>query len=237
MGSRSVGGDAAATALPGWKFVPHVRDPDLPSSVYRAASDADFVAIDGLWADVYGAEFGWLPSGTGPAYKDRYHENATYLLARVEHQVVGTMRLVADSAGGLPIEQFVGIDDIRPGRRLIECQRLMILPEFRNRRFPEFPQGVLAGLVKGCIHWCLANGVTHILADLFTQTATTPIGPLRALGFEETGKEFVDTELSQAGSSVALLLRTGELFSRTFRTASPFYRYLMEYDEFVDVYN
>ncbi|ROO86430.1 acetyltransferase (GNAT) family protein [Actinocorallia herbida] len=191
-----------------------------------------------LWNAVYGTEFGWLPPGGGPCHKDRYDDHSTYLMVRVGHQVVGTMRLVADSADGLPVEQFVNIDELRPpGRRLIECQRLMILEEHRNQRYPNLPYGVLGGLVKACVHWCVRKGITHILADLFTETPTTPIGPLKALGFTETGKEFIDTELQQAGTSVALLLDVGELFSRPFRTTNPFYRYLMEYDEIVDVYH
>ncbi|MDX6742355.1 N-acyl amino acid synthase FeeM domain-containing protein [Actinocorallia sp. A-T 12471] len=206
--------------------------------MYLAENDADLAAVDMLWNAVYGTEFGWLPPKGGPRHKDRYDDHSTYLMVRVGHQVVGTMRLVVDSAEGLPVEQFVGVDEYRlPGRRLIECQRLMILRDHRNQRFPGLPYGVLGGLVKACVHWCVRNGMTHILADLFTETPTTPIAPLKALGFIETGKEFIDTELEQAGTSIALLLDVGELFSRPFRTSHPFYRYLMEYDEIVDVYH
>lgn len=110
-------------------------------------------------------------------------------------EVAGTMRLVSDSPEGLPVEQFVSIGDLRADRRLIECQRLMVLPGYRGRRWPELAYGVLGGLVKACLHWCIVHGVTHIVADLFTDTPTTPLVPLMALGFESTGTEFVDTEL------------------------------------------
>ncbi|WP_322770664.1 N-acyl amino acid synthase FeeM domain-containing protein [Frankia sp. Cr1] len=189
-----------------------------------------------LWETVYGKEFGWLPTDAGGSYRDRYDSRSAYLLATVDGVTTGTMRLVADSPEGLPVEQFVSIADLRGDKRLIECQRLMILPEYRNRRWDELPYGVLGGLVKACLHWCIVNGYSHILADLFTQTATTPMWPLMALGFEETGKEFVDTELDEEGTSVAILLRVGELFSRPFRTSDPFYRYLMTYDDAIDVY-
>ncbi|WP_239340404.1 GNAT family N-acyltransferase [Frankia sp. CiP3] len=219
-----------------WKFVEEPRPTTLGRQVFRARTDADFEQVATLWEAVYGKEFGWLPSDAGGSYQDRYDAASTYLLASVDGVATGTMRLVADSPEGLPVEQFVSIADLRGEKRLIECQRLMILPEYRTRRWDELPYGVLGGLVKGCLHWCLANGFNHILADLFTQTATTPIRPLMALGFEETGKEFIDTELDEDGTSVALLLRVGELFSRTFRTSNPFYRYLMTYDEAIDVY-
>ncbi|GAB2830109.1 hypothetical protein GCM10022221_30980 [Actinocorallia aurea] len=230
--------EQSPTRPKGWEFTEQAKDPLSEQRIYLAEDDADLAAVDMLWNAVYGAEFGWLPPEGGPRHKDRYDDHSTYLMARVENRVVGTMRLVTDSAAGLPVEQFADIAELRaPGRRLIECQRLMILADHRNQRFAHLPYGVLGGLVKGCLHWCLRNGTTHILADLFTETKTTPIGPLRALGFTDTGKEFIDTELQQAGTSVALLLDTGELFSRPFRTTHPFYRYLMEYDEIVDVYH
>ncbi|MFD0391935.1 hypothetical protein ACFQ3Z_01080 [Streptomyces nogalater] len=53
------------------------------------------------------------PPADGPRHKDRYDDRSTYLLARVEGTVVGTMRLVEDGTGGLPIEQFVAIDELR----------------------------------------------------------------------------------------------------------------------------
>lgn len=237
-GDRPATGKTSGKRLGGWEFREEPKNADQPFFLHIASTEADFEAVDALWEAVYGEECGWLPAADGPRHKDRYDAQSTYLLARAEGRVVGTMRLVEDGAGGLPIEQFVSVDDLRaPDRRLIECQRLMILPEYRNQRYDLMPYGVLAALVKGCIHWCLVRNATHIVADLFTETATTPIDPLVALGFEETGKEFIDTELEGSGRSIALLLRVAELFSRPFRTSAPFYRYLMEYDSTVDVYH
>ncbi|MEU9607613.1 GNAT family N-acyltransferase [Streptomyces sp. NPDC048057] len=230
-------GKTSEKRLAGWEFQEEPKDSEQPFFLHVASTEADFEAVDMLWEAVYGEECGWLPAANGPWHKDRYDDQSVYLLARAEGRVVGTMRLVVDGAGGLPIEQFVPVDDLRDQqRRLIECQRLMILPDFRNRRYDAMPYGVLAALVKGCIHWCIVHNITHIVADLFTDTKTTPIGPLIALGFEETGKEFIDTELEGSGRSIALLLRVAELFSRPFRTSAPFYRYVMEYDGSVDVY-
>jgi N-acyl-L-homoserine lactone synthetase len=221
-----------------WRFVPTRRAAN-GYSVHPAQTDSDFRHVDAVWRAVYGREFGWLRIDAGVLHEDRYHAQSIYLLGVVENEVVGTMRLVRDSHDGLPVEQFVSIDKIRAdgNRSLIECQRLMILAEHRNHRLPQMPFGVLAALVKGCLHWCIRNGVTHIVADLFAGTATTPIGPLIALGFTETGLEFVDTELDEPDRSVALLLEVGELFSRSFRSDSAFYRYLMTPDEVTNVYS
>jgi N-acyl-L-homoserine lactone synthetase len=222
-----------------WGFVPTRKARVNGYSVYPAETDSDFRLVDDVWRTVYGREFGWLPTDAVGLHQDRYHPHSVYLLAAVEDEVVGTMRLVRDSPEGLPVEQFVSIEKVRAdgNRLLIECQRLMILAEHRNRRLPQMPYGVLAALVKGCLHWCIRNGVTHIVADLFASTATTPMAPLLALGFTETGLEFVDTELDEPDRSVALLLEVGELFSRSFRSDSAFYRYLMTPDEVTDVYS
>lgn len=222
---------------PKWKFVEQTRRSDGPYFVYQARTDQDLEAVDFLWNAVYGDECGWLSPADGPRYLDRFHAYSTYLLARAEGRAVGTMRLVADSPEGLPIEQFASISDLRGNSALIECQRLMILPEFRARRWQELPYGVLSALFKACLHWCVTNSMSHIVADVFTNTKTTPITPLMGLGFEETGKEFIDTELNEPDKSIALILKVGELFSRPFRTDSPFFRYLMEYDESIDVYS
>jgi N-acyl amino acid synthase FeeM len=220
----------------GWQFTEQPRSLG-DYRVHRAGSERDLAAVDSLWNAVYGDECGWLKPADGPRYLDRFHPHSTYLVAWVADEPVGTMRLVADSPAGLPIEQFASISELRGNRALVECQRLMILQEFRNRRWQQLPYGVLGALFKACLHWCITNSLSHIVADCFTATKTTPIGILKNLGFEDTGKVFIDTELDEPGESIALILKVGELFSRPFRTDSPFFRYLMEYDEYIDVYS
>lgn len=230
-------GSGARSGSSAWEFLEEPKVTDGPYRIYKAVYPVDFDGVTGLWNDVYGRELGWLSSDRSLGHRDKYHPHSTYLMAMAEGDVAGTMRLVSDSPMGLPVEQFVSISDLRePDRRLIECQRLMIRHDYRNRRWPEFPFGVFAALAKACIHWCVLDGATHIIADVFSGTDTTPVAPLLALGFEETGKEFIDTELDEPDRSLALLLPVAELFSRPFRTRSPFYRYLMEYDELVDIY-
>ncbi len=225
-----------AQSRAGWKFIEQPK-PVGDYHVSKAISEHDLTAVNTLWNAVYGEECGWLRPAGGARYLDRYHPHSTYLVARVAGRPVGTMRLVVDSSAGLPIEQFVSIHDLRGSKALVECQRLMILREFRNQKWPEMPYGVLGALFKACLHWCITNSYSHIIADLFTSTPTTPIGVLLSLGFEETGKTFIDTELDEPCESIALLLKVGELFSRPFRTDTRFFRYLMDPDEHIDVYS
>ncbi|UMP00001.1 N-acyl amino acid synthase FeeM domain-containing protein [Amycolatopsis sp. EV170708-02-1] len=220
-----------------WRFSESPSGITADSGVYIASTESDLDDVDDLWREVYGHQYGWLPVNAPALHKDHYHHNSTYLLGVSEGRAVGTMRLVRDSPQRLPVEQFTSIEELRAEeRRLIEVQRLMIIDEYRNRRVPGMPFGVFAALIKGCLHWCLRNGYSHIVADLFLNTATTPMSPLLALGFQQTGIEFVDTELDEPDRSVALLLEVGELFSRPFRTTNAFYRYLIEPDAAIDVY-
>ncbi|MEU6586872.1 GNAT family N-acyltransferase [Nocardia sp. NPDC046763] len=223
-----------------WQFTEDAPPPHtLENGVFMATRDTDYASVDAIWREVYGHECGWLPPDAPALHDDRYHENSAYLIAVIGGRAVGTMRLVRDSDLGLPVEQFASIRELRGGgkRTLIECQRLMIVSRHRNTRVADMPYGVFAALVKGCLHWCIRNGYTHIVADLFLNTETTPMAPLLALGFDETGIKFVDTELSEPDESVALLLEIGELFSRPFRSGNPFYRYLMEPDANIAVYS
>ncbi|MDQ2583485.1 GNAT family N-acetyltransferase [Saccharothrix yanglingensis] len=221
-----------------WRFVEDCAPVPNGSGIRLATIESDFDDVDTVWREVYGREHGWLPADAPALHKDRYHPNSAYLIAAADGHPVGTMRLVVDTPEGLPIEQFTGIDALRVGdRRLVECQRLMVMGEYRNRRAPGMPYGVFAALVKGCLHWCLRHGYSHIVADLFLNTSTTPMAPLLALGFTETGIEFVDSELDEPDRSVALLLELGELFSRPFRSTNPFYRYLIEPDTNIAVYS
>lgn len=221
-----------------WQFTPKQKMAVNGHLVWSAKGPADLSDVDDLWRAIYGRELGWLAPNGKSLHNDRFHAHSVYLLARVDGQTVGTMRLVRDSAEGLPVEQFVPIEKLRGDgdRRLIECQRLMILPEYRNQRRPDMPYGVLAALVKGCLHWSLRNAVTHVVADLFLNTPTTPMAQLKALGFVDTGLEFVDTELTEPDRSAALLLTVGDLFARAYVSDQSFYRYLMASDEIIDVY-
>ncbi|GAA3854492.1 hypothetical protein GCM10022243_20010 [Saccharothrix violaceirubra] len=219
----------------GWKFVEPSKDPRRPLRIYRATTAEHLDRVDLLWKEVYGRECGWLAAGAGTPRTDGFHPHSVYLLADVDGETVGTMRLVRDSPEqGLPVGRFLPVADLK-GPVTLECQRLMVLAEHRRRRWPELPFGVLAALIKACLHWCVRTDVTHVLADVFLDTATTPMAPLVELGFAETGRTFVDTELHEPSKSTVLVMRINELVSRSFRADNPFYRYLMDFDPIIDL--
>lgn len=136
------------------------------------------------------------------------------------------MRLVHDSPIGLPIEQFVDVSDIKRGRNVIECQRLMVLSEDRAYRDAQLPFGAFGALVKSTVHHCLQTRQDHILADCFVNTPTTPIRQLMGIGFVETGRSFTDHELAESGPSTALLLKMETLYQLIRMAPSEYFRYL-----------
>jgi len=202
-------------------------------AVSLATTEAELGAVDDLWRAVYGRERGWIdPLQRGCLYRDRYHDHSIYLLASAEGHAVGTMRLVLNSGSGLPVEQFVSLNEGGGATRSIECQRLMVLPAYRKRRDEQrCPYGVFAALMKATLHHCLENRITHVVADLFLDTDTTPRRQLAVLGFRELGEPFVDFELTEASKSIALILEIADLLATTFRDKDAFHRYLVTPDE------
>jgi hypothetical protein len=202
-------------------------------SVWVATSEEELAEVDGLWRDVYGRERHWLdPEQHGELYRDRYHAHSTYLVASADDRAIGTMRLVSNSDERLPVQQFMSPDALTRRMRVIECQRLMVRADYRKRRDERTcPFGVFASLIKATLHHCLRNRVTHVVADLFTDTDTTPMGQLGALGFRQLGEPFVDFELSEKSTSVALMLEIADLLSAAFRHKEPFHRYLVTPDD------
>jgi hypothetical protein len=210
---------------------------------YVIAEDVDeFQRVNDLWGEVYVRELGWLPDVSGDLFRDRYHGHSTYLLAtahdtELAREVgVGTMRIVHDSAIGLPIEQFTRLAPIKATFRWAESQRLMVPARYRGRPYDGAPFGIMAGLTKACIQFCFLHQISHVVVDAFVDTPTTPIERFRELGFEEFGSPFQDFELADSSPSVALVLNTMKLLAVAYGARSPLFRYLVAFDRSFHLY-
>lgn len=194
--------------------------------VYKAETPEDFQALHRLLREVYAREFNWVSADVNRMEQDRYHPYSTYLLACAGSQPIGMMRLVHDSRVGLPIEQFVDVSDLKRGRTVIECQRLMVQSEYRAYRDSQLPFGAFGALVKETVHHTLENRKDYIIADCFVNTPTTPVRQLKGIGFVETGKTFTDHELAESGQSTALLLKMETLYQLIRTPQNDYFRYL-----------
>lgn len=202
-----------------------------------ATTPDDLEKVDRLWQEVYVKERGWLADSADAILCDRYHPHSVYLLACCEEEAVGTLRLVRDSAIGLPIEQFFPLGLLKENQRFAESQRLMVTSRYRRSSFEGAPYGMWAGLIKACVHYCFINSISHVFADVFTDTSNGPmVEQFRRLGFEQVGSAFQDTELSAPGYSLAMLLTFSQLLSRAYISREPLFEYLLQFDSAFDFY-
>src|ERR1044072_3100967 len=91
-----------------------------------ASSAAEFELIDQLWREVYVEERKWLPPKTKNIFEDKYHPYSAYLLAVKDETPIGTLRIVLDSAIGLPIEQFFVPGPLKECHKFAESERLIV---------------------------------------------------------------------------------------------------------------
>src|SRR5262249_8846501 len=165
-------------------------------------------------------------------HSDVYHPYSTYILlelvdANGDQEPVGTARLVADSPVGLPIERFFPLGPLKDGRKFIEIQRLIVLADFRSRRFVGAPFGLMARLMRDTMSYAIGVAhASHVVADVFIDPQVSPVGPLEQIGFVRVGGVFQDTELRAKTPSCAMVINR-DRFLRQMLSATP--RRLLRY--------
>ena len=202
-------------------------------SIRFADSIESLEVANKIWSAVYKEELSWLPKNSKQTvYHDAYHEYSRYMLAYVDGKPAGLMRLVHNSDVGFPVNQFVATDDMikEENASAIECQRLLVLPEYREARSSELPFGIWPAFMKATLQYCLRYSIGYMLADCFLYTPTTPIKSLLRIGFQKTGVEFMDTELADMGPSTVLVLDNRDMLKFIYSKQRPFNKYLATHD-------
>lgn len=192
--------------------------------------------VEGLWERVYAKELEWLvPGATRRA--DAYHPHSAYVLLELVSEdglrlPVGTARLVADSPAGLPIERFFPLGPLKEDRKFIEIQRLVVVPEFRSKRFVGAPFGLMARMMREIMRYAIGAGrASFLVADVFDDPQVSPIGPLREIGFDQIGVAFQDTELHSATPSYAMVINRSRFIEQVLSSrASALLRYVAGID-------
>lgn len=119
---------------------------------------------------------------------DRFDQTSRYILAMQDGEPVGTVKVIGDSAAGLPCGEHVDIEGLRASHRMAEVGHLLTVPAVRQRR-------IGMGLMRrALVHAVQSMGVTHILADFFAGDEDG--GQLRpfyvTIGFRPLGEPFHD---------------------------------------------
>jgi len=215
------------------ELVKHTSTEVKSFTIKPAISETDLDEVNEIWSQVYKEELRWLPENSkGRVFDDQYHPFSIYLVAYINHKPVGLIRIIHRREYGVPVEQFVNIDGLIEERNpsIIECQRLLILSKYRATRFHLAPFGIWPAFMKASLQYCLKNSVGYTLADCFINTPTTPIKALLHIGFKETGRNFVDTELSNISESTLLMLDNRDMLKFIYSSSLPFNKYLASHD-------
>ncbi|MFF8833766.1 hypothetical protein [Streptomyces sp. NPDC015131] len=199
------------------------RDPGRDCFVYPAHSELDRIALAGLrrraGADLLGGSL------DGPAAADPFAPHTTHMLVMVEGELVAATELVAYSPLGLPLTEWPALRGVlRRSRRLVQVRRTVVRPGHADRPLPELPHGAVGGLLKGCLQWAVSHDVSDVVMEVAAPGVARRLAQLGA----------TPVEGSRPDAAVATYrLSVNELVARGFRAGSPFYGYLLDYDESV----
>jgi len=164
----------------------------------RVATTAeDTAAVIALRDTVYVQDQGRLAdvSATAATF-DRFDRHAAYLLAWLDGVPVGTVKVIPDTAAGLPCDDTVDLSLLRKGNQLAEIGHLMTVPNARHRAIG------MALMRAALVHAVTTHGATHVLGDFFAEDDGGLRGFYLDLGFTVVGTPYRDERFSGAPLSV-----------------------------------
>ena len=127
---------------------------------------------------------------------DRFDRHAVYIIARAGDEVLGVVKVIADSPDGLPCEAVAPIALEWAGRTLVEFGHLMTVPHVRNRT-------IGLSLMREALHHSIREfAATHILGDFFVDDAGGLRQFYRTLGFVPVSEPYEDDRFKDAPLSI-----------------------------------
>lgn len=177
---------------------PECSRPNIAESsvVSAAITDTPFIWDSyALRYQVYCEQRGFLPSKDYPSRfeRDHFDEHAEHfgVYEGDFEEMIGTVRLVFDTAGSMPVERYcpypIKIEDPAAGElKVAEISRLAVSKAGMARRARGME--VVLGLYLEIYHASKRNGVTHLLAAM-EKSLVRLLGRLN-LKFEPIGPEF-----------------------------------------------
>jgi predicted GNAT family N-acyltransferase len=141
---------------------------------------------------------------------DKYDQYGTYLVAYSQGKAIGTVKVIRDSALGLPCESeaelTVNLHELRTHGRLVEFGHLVSAPEVRM-------QGVGMQLMRHGLMFSIAKlNASHILGDFFAD-ADGNFQPFYArVGFRPISKPYRDVRFTGSPLSIVGLAEIAPAF-------------------------
>ncbi|MEU2420823.1 GNAT family N-acetyltransferase [Streptomyces sp. NPDC007851] len=132
---------------------------------------------------------------------DRFDAHSFYIVAYSGAEPIGTVKIVPDSAAGLPCEDVADVGKLRAEHRLVEFGHLMTLPDVRNNRVG------MRLMREALVHSVRVHDVTCVLGDFFVDDLE---GRLRdfytEIGFFPVHGPYRDTRFTGAPLSMVAAL-------------------------------
>lgn len=192
-----------------------------------AKDEQDKVHAYELRKKVYCLEYGHLNPDSYPdgLEKDVWDAHSVHFIATDSNsEVIGTVRLILDSAIGYQTEKYVNLPDVSRSR-LAEVSRLTMRSDFRGHG-----QHVIFGLSKAMYEYSIENGITHWFATMFIPTWRLfldfgiyfqIIGEPSFWPSKEHGQPVIPVFLELSGAGNYLLHRNPELYGFIFGNDIP----------------
>ncbi|WP_405846985.1 N-acyl amino acid synthase FeeM domain-containing protein [Streptomyces sp. NBC_01518] len=198
--------------------MPEYLTEDRSITLRTAHASADKDILLNLRDQVYVRDQGRLGDAHDTALTfDRFDPYAEYIIAEESTDSgigpVGTVKIVADSEIGLPVDEMVDVGHLRQsGHRLVEFGHLMTIPRVRNRHIG------LQLMRAALIHSLVRFRATHVLGDFFAEADGSLRTFYRQLGFVQVGSSYQDQRFKGGPLSVTGVLDLADAAERA-RTA------------------
>lgn len=142
---------------------------------------------------------------------DKYDRYASYLLACLDGEPVGAVKVIRDSDIGLPCEEIASIRGVRDqAAGLVEFGHFITLPTVRKN---SVVFAIMASAVSFAANECEAS---HILADVFFEKAIEDFENhfYRRLGCEIVHGPYGDHRFLEAPQSLVIVFSIAEMIRR-----------------------
>ncbi len=132
-------------------------------------------------------ELGWLPPTSDGLLTDEFDEVAwNYVALSDSGEVVGSVRVVPDVLGILPLERCRPIDGFREGKRIAELCRLAVHQSLRSSAAAGY-------LMKAGYERALIGGATHLVLDTYDGSGA-PLALYEKMGFVRISGPYTDAQ-------------------------------------------
>jgi predicted GNAT family N-acyltransferase len=137
---------------------------------------------------------------------DRFDKLSTFIIANLAGKTIAALRLIPDSAEGLPIEEHLDLTSLRTkNSKLGEVSRLACLKEYRNHTVVHQGLGFFKELVQ-------TLDISHLVIESLLRTTKL----YQSFGFTPIDKPFYDPTVAaspgdMSPNSLAMLIRAADI--------------------------